>query len=340
MNEELDELASAYVDGEASPDEIARVESDPELLSLVEEYRALRQSSLVAPPIDTDLQERHISAALAAFDELHASKPSLMAVQDSASSSPNRRADDASTDDSSIDDQATQSGGGAEATAAVSSLDARRSRRRPPAWLLNAAAAVVVLGGVGFAVTQLPDSTGDDAAVQTLDNAELEAEAADVSSASGAGQADGTATQLADQSPMAEAAEEEAAAEADDAMSDDEAMADEDESDDAVQDFSADDGENADETGPAPSIELFEGTETASEIFQSLGGPQSVADGTLELSPSDQTGCFEAANSIGEPLGFVFVGYGELVSLLLIFDVEGTQTPVLVDGTCGILSAE
>lgn len=351
MNEELDELASAYVDGEASPDEMARVESDPQLLSLVEEFRALRQSSLPAPQFDVGLQEQHISAALAAFDELHAAKPSLMAVDDSASQSPTRRADDRSTDQRSPDQHsdnqhsdntvARQSSSVGDEPATVTSLDARRSRRRPPTWLLNAAAAVVVVGGVGFAATQLPDSSGEDAAVQTLDDADLEAEAADVSSASGASQAsnsaasdegaDSTATQLADTDPT----EDEQAS--DDAVSD-EAMSDE-ASDEAMSDEDSDSAEE-DRTGEAaPPTEFFEGVETASEVLEALGGPQSVATGDLDLSPPDDTPCFELTDIDGEPMGFVSVGYGETLGLLLVFDVAGTPTPVLVDQTCVVLSA-
>ncbi len=340
MNEELDELASAYVDGEASAEEIARVESDPELLSLVEEFRALRPSSLPAPQLNLELQEQHIASALAAFDEAHAAKPSLMAVADSPTE----------TSTSDFEGTTKESGGGSEAATTVTSLDARRSRRRPPTWLLNAAAAVVVVGGVGFALTQLPDATTEDAAVETVDDAALEAEAADLSSASGASQADsasseaadGTATQLADTNPAGEQADRSEDAGDDSADADD---AEETGADEAMADESADDtgqgeSESFDASEPDPALPIFEGTESASEIFEALGGPQAVVDGDIELSPPDQTTCFDLVDNPGQPEGFVFIAYGETLGLLLVFDGDEAKTPVLVDAACVLLSAD
>lgn len=64
-----DELVSAYLDGEASADEIARVESSPELLAEVETLRAV--AALVASDpdpatVDPGRRDAHIAAALAA----------------------------------------------------------------------------------------------------------------------------------------------------------------------------------------------------------------------------------------------------------------------------------
>ena len=52
---ELDELASAYLDGEATAQEAALVESDPGLQARVEELRAVRD--LVAAPVDAPFDE-------------------------------------------------------------------------------------------------------------------------------------------------------------------------------------------------------------------------------------------------------------------------------------------
>ena len=63
--QDLDELASAYLDGEATAEEAALVESDPRLQDLVEELRAVRD--LVAAPVDLpsdDVQEQMIAHAL------------------------------------------------------------------------------------------------------------------------------------------------------------------------------------------------------------------------------------------------------------------------------------
>jgi hypothetical protein len=69
-SESLDELASAYVDGEATPDEVARVDADPTLLARVAELRTV--AAAVAEPVDpppAEVRDAHIAAALAAADE-------------------------------------------------------------------------------------------------------------------------------------------------------------------------------------------------------------------------------------------------------------------------------
>ena len=71
MNDDLTLLASAYLDGEATPDERARVEADPALLGEVERLRAVRVTLLDARwfegPSD-DVREAAIAAALGALD--------------------------------------------------------------------------------------------------------------------------------------------------------------------------------------------------------------------------------------------------------------------------------
>jgi hypothetical protein len=64
---ELDELVAAYLDGEATAEERARVQGDPLLLARAEQLRAV--SRLVAEPVvvpDTAVRDAHIAAALAA----------------------------------------------------------------------------------------------------------------------------------------------------------------------------------------------------------------------------------------------------------------------------------
>ena len=53
--QELDELASAYLDGETTAEEAALVESDPRLQAVVEELRSVRD--LVAAPVDLPADE-------------------------------------------------------------------------------------------------------------------------------------------------------------------------------------------------------------------------------------------------------------------------------------------
>lgn len=63
--QELDDLASAYLDGEASTEEAALVEGDPRLQAVLEELRAVRD--LVAAPVDLpsdEVQDQMIAQAL------------------------------------------------------------------------------------------------------------------------------------------------------------------------------------------------------------------------------------------------------------------------------------
>jgi hypothetical protein len=61
-----DDLVTAYLDGEATPDERALVEADPDLIERATLLRAV--SDLVAAPVDIDrvLRNAHIDAAVAA----------------------------------------------------------------------------------------------------------------------------------------------------------------------------------------------------------------------------------------------------------------------------------
>lgn len=63
--QEMDELASVYLDGEATPEEAALVEGDPRLQELVEEFRAIRE--LVAAPVELpsdEVRDQMIAQAL------------------------------------------------------------------------------------------------------------------------------------------------------------------------------------------------------------------------------------------------------------------------------------
>jgi hypothetical protein len=66
------ELASAYLDGEVTAAERARVEGDLALLAEVERLRRVRAAVADVPPAPATARESAIAAALAAFDEAHA----------------------------------------------------------------------------------------------------------------------------------------------------------------------------------------------------------------------------------------------------------------------------
>lgn len=63
---------NAYLDGEATPDERALVDSSPELLALVDEWRELREQT-ASVEVPSAARESALAAALAAFDNAHAS---------------------------------------------------------------------------------------------------------------------------------------------------------------------------------------------------------------------------------------------------------------------------
>ena len=68
------ELASAYLDGEVTPDEAALVEGDAALATLVEDLRGL-VPSLDPGDAPAALAESHVAAALAAYDDERGSSP-------------------------------------------------------------------------------------------------------------------------------------------------------------------------------------------------------------------------------------------------------------------------
>ncbi len=63
------ELISAYVDGEASAAEVARLEGDAGLLARADELAALRER-LAAPAAPPGLVDAHVAAALATYDDV------------------------------------------------------------------------------------------------------------------------------------------------------------------------------------------------------------------------------------------------------------------------------
>jgi hypothetical protein len=137
MNDDLTLLASTYLDGEATPDERARVEADPSLLAEVERLRAARATLLDARWFERpgdDVREAAIEAALTAWD----SSPSGLTGSRVESRPASRRSH-------------------------VTSFERRRSYTR----LLSAAAALVAVVGLGAVIAQFGggDGGGDESSV-------------------------------------------------------------------------------------------------------------------------------------------------------------------------------
>lgn len=130
-DDDADLLASLYLDGEATAEERAVVESNPSLLARVDTFRSMATDvSLVTPP--PGLAARQIAAALEAFDTGTTSAAQTPPVTQAHATS-----------------------------ATVTSLTDRAQRRGLPSWLGAAAVAALVVGGIGFAATS--GGNGDDA---------------------------------------------------------------------------------------------------------------------------------------------------------------------------------
>ena len=293
-----DLLASLYLDGEATVDERARVEANPDLLARVRAFEALADDlSSVAPP--PDLARMQISAALDLFDQQRApAAPQAVAPQ------------------------------------GVTSLSERRERkqsRRVPTWLSAAAALALVVGGIGFASTL---GGGDDDASTT----DAAMDSADDTSASGANRTfeESAATTMADTeaeaAELAPAAAEDAMEESDGDAEEltEEAMADDaGESDDAADAPLEDDGGADDETAPGPTPLDGLDASTAAEYLDLLSDQR--------LRPIDGSPCAGSPlvdGLFGVDSFIAVVFEGEISSLLVQAGVPSTA--VIVGPTCEI----
>ena len=331
MSEELDELASAYIDGEATSDEAARVESTPELLDLVDELRSVRASSLELPYPEEATKERHLAAALAAFDEQRDLRPSHLAVASSSASFPHDDRDEESESDAGETTSTTES------NATVVPMRPRTSGRTPPAWMVNAAAALVVVGGVGFALTQLPSGSDETVADSVeLSEADGDAESFDAASSSNAVTTTGAlerAEALVDESfADADGAGEEAGVASDSAASEDDAI--EDDAEAAEEDSSH---ESQAPVGPLLSVAVGS---TASDVLLEF---DLLFDDDVLTPPPHR--CQDVIGTIMNPSGGTVLGYapveigGDLTDLV-VFDSAGQRRALLLDSACDVVSSE
>ena len=163
-DEELDLLASGYLDGEATPEEVAMIERDPALLARVEELRAA-QSAVRAPVPGPSmgLKEDQLAAALAAFDVTDR-RTTVMAV-DPTSVLPEAGEDAEAGEgaEAGEDAEATEI---AEPVIDLRSRRAEREQRRAEAagrmrWLSAVAGVLVFAAGAVFLIGQV-NGGGDD----------------------------------------------------------------------------------------------------------------------------------------------------------------------------------
>jgi len=184
MTDHHDELASAYLDGQVSPEEAARVEGDPRLMAEVEALAGVvERLQTEEAPVEPGARQRHLSAALAAFDEVKVddggAAPTNVIRFGAAADRPGP-GDPPTQVYPRAEDVARRAARVASAPAVQDQLGARRSqaRRRPglPNWLSAAAALLIVAGGIGWFMSRQDGS--DDTATATFSTGSAEEEGA------------------------------------------------------------------------------------------------------------------------------------------------------------------
>lgn len=169
MTDHHDELASAYLDGLLSADDAARVENDPQLLAEVDALAAVvERLQTEEAPVDAGTRQRHLSSAMAAFDQSTA--PTNVIPLDSAVGR-SAAGDEPTRVYPQPDDMARRTAKVASATVGRGEARHLETRRRQglPRWLNAAAALLVIGGGIGWFVSRQDQDT--DTAAVSLDAA-------------------------------------------------------------------------------------------------------------------------------------------------------------------------
>ncbi len=222
-DDELDLLASAYLDGEATSEEVDMVERDPEAMARVEALRSI--SEQVAAPVtgpSAEVKEQHLAAALSAFTMEEA---------------PGAESSDAAP--APVIDMTQRAGRPRSSTRSTTRETAASQGRTMPRWL-PAAAALLLFGGAG-AIIASQGIGGDDDATETAsfdtDASDESAEEADFDESTETQAAEsGMADDAGEAMEMGTEADTEGEARADEAMDEEEAMEDAAESAPAAED--------------------------------------------------------------------------------------------------------
>lgn len=152
MNDDLTQLASAYLDGDVDADERARVDGDGAALAEVERLRAVRALLGDVEPPAISVREAQLAQALDIWERL-----------------PEAERTGARRDQTPAGIDAAAVAGAASVTAPTR-LDSRR-RTASPRWLTGAAAALVLVLAGGVAL-QLDTSENDDDSATTAESVE------------------------------------------------------------------------------------------------------------------------------------------------------------------------
>lgn len=309
MNHDWDELASAYLDGEATEEEIALVEGTPAAMAIVDEFRAIASATASVPAPGAALEQQQITKALDLFDELAGP-----AVESANGPVP-------------VD--------AASAPTKVIDLAARRRRRN--GWLSAAAAGVTVVAGFGIASLALGGGQDESA----TDSAEVAASpsAADTEAATDDGRAAALAAPTA-----ADAAAADAAAGDDGAMEDSELAEG---AEDAMEE-EADEVAPTETTTSAPAqIVPFLELESGQDLFTVIdeleangvfGDPSLHSNEQLSLI---EERCPTELAELTEPIGISVLFDG--ADAQLVYDPSTPELPdrvVIITSTCSILAAD
>lgn len=146
MNDDLTPLASAYLDGDVTSAERAQVEDSAELTAEVERLRQVRALIRADEPPAISVRERHLAAALDAWDRL----PDVERVAAVRDQTP-----------AGVDPAAAAAA--STVSAPPTSLAARRNARNRT-WMMAAAAGLIVVLGGGIVLTSLNGDSSDDTA--------------------------------------------------------------------------------------------------------------------------------------------------------------------------------
>ena len=323
-----DELVSAYLDGEAAPEEVAGVEANEELMARVTELAAVstRLAAPLTPPPAT--RELHLAAALAAFDEAMAPPRAVTSVPVPAPVAV------------------------PAPTATVHPIEIareQRTRRRfPGKWVAAAAAAALVVGFTAVTVNRPDDGALEVAESAPAQDAAFAAEeandvaAAEVAAgdASRAAEADTSAASAPEETAEEEAVEEETSEDVGDGF---EGAADDDESSAALAAEAAP-GVVTGSSLAAP-LEFFLGEFDSLVALTDVLVANSVDEITLRQAQITQPGLFrDCQQNLDELRGELTTLIGEAtidsmpVEVHLVPDLVPPTLAIVDKGTCVLLT--
>lgn len=351
-DEELDILASAYLDGEAGPDEVALVEADPALQARVEEFRALSTMLSTVTPPAAELRDRHLAAAL---DTVYAED--TVYVEDADYAEDTAYARPAAAVDEAVAAPASEPVKVA-ASESVIDLTERRARKQAamPRWLAPAAGLMLMAGAGWFLINNggsNDDTSADEAAADMATDsggAENESMVMDDSTDAG-GMTAATEAEGADaMSDTADRLDGDEPEQADPASGDAAAAADDAATEDAAADESAETSvaplvsttTMADAESPATTYRLYDADETLTMVNVDLA--ELAIDATVPWGDPVLANCSGGPVDVvtrGEPTGYLPVEVDGRRLEVLRYQVDSGTTPrlYLVDESCRVLDA-